>query len=221
MFIIIAGCSETGYQLARLLLVSGHEIAVIEHSQSRCQLLREELGSVAVHGDATNPEDLKRAGVARADTVVALTGRDETNLVVCQLARQLFAVARIAAVIKDAKNQPIFRLLGVDLIVNSADLILDSLEQGIAEVNLRRRLTLRIPNTSIVSIAVPEDAAVVGKRLEELQREIPARSFIALVIRKDRVLKPAALALAGGDELFAVTVTEEEQALYDLFTGVV
>ena len=221
MFIIIAGCSETGYQLARLLLVSGHEIAVIEQSQSRCQLLREDLGSVAVHGDATNPEDLKRAGVARADTIVALTGRDETNLVVCQLARQLFAVARIAAVIKDAKNQPIFRLLGVDLIVNSADLILDSLEQGIAEVNLRRRLTLRIPNTSIVSIAVPEDAAVVGKRLEELQREIPARSFIALVIRQDRVLKPAALALAGGDELFAVTVTEEEQALYDLFTGVV
>ena len=221
MFIIIAGCSETGYQLARLLLVSGHEIAVIEQSQSRCQLLREDLGSVAVHGDATNPEDLKRAGVARADTVVALTGRDETNLVVCQLARQLFAVARIAAVIKDAKNQPIFRLLGVDLIVNSADLILDSLEQGIAEVNLRRRLTLRIPNTSIVSIAVPEDAAVVGKRLEELQREIPPRSFIALVIRKDRVLKPAALALAGGDELFAVTITEEEQALYDLFTGVV
>ena len=218
MFIIIVGCSPTGYHLARLSLVSGHEVVVVEQSEARCQLLREELGSVALHGDGADPEDLQRAGITRADTVVALTGRDETNLVVCQLAKQRFLVDRTVAVIKDAKNQPIFRLLGVDLIVNSADLILDRLEQGIADVNLRRRLTLRIPNTSIVSVALSEDAPVVGKRIEDVA--MPARSFVSLVIRKDRVLKPAGLTLAGGDELFAVTVAEEEQELYDIFMGV-
>ncbi len=226
MFIIIVGCSETGFGLARLLLVSGHEVAVVERSQARCQLLWTELGSVAVLGDGVDPEDLKRAGINRADVVVALTGQDDTNLVVCQLAKHQFHIDRTAAVIKDAKNQPIFRLLGVDLIVNSPDLILDSLEQGIAEVNLRRRLTLRIPNTSIVSIAVPHDAAAIGRLLTDVghnpqvDTEILNHSFVCMVIRGRQTLPPTGLTVAENDELFAVTTADEEPKLYELFTGV-
>lgn len=219
MFIIIVGCSATGYHLSRLLMVAGHEVVVVEKNLARCQLMWEEMGSVVLQGDGADPADLKRAGAVRADVLVAVTGRDETNLVVCQLAKRLFSVERTIATIQDPKNQPIFRLLEVDVVVNASDLILGSLERGIVDQNLHHLMSLRVPDALLISISIPEDAAVVGKRLAEV--ELPPRSFVSLVIRQDRVMTPRDdLALAGHDELYAVTMRDEEATLYQILTGV-
>ena len=219
MFIIIVGCSETGYHLSKLLMVAGHEVVVVEKSLARCQLMWEELGSVVVQGDGADQEDLKRAGAARADTLVAVTDRDETNLVACQLAKHIFSVGRTIATIKDPRNQTIFRVLAVDVVVNSGDLILGALERSIADQNLHHLMSLRVPNAVLISVTIPEDAAVVGQRLEQV--ELPPRSFVSLVIRQDRVMTPRAdLVLVEQDELYAVTMRDEEQTLYEILTGV-
>ena len=84
MYIVIVGCSEAGYYLARALVTSGHEVAVIERDRDRHQLLTEGLGIVALLGDGADIETLDKAGAGRADVVVALTGVDATNLVICQ-----------------------------------------------------------------------------------------------------------------------------------------
>jgi trk system potassium uptake protein TrkA len=219
MFIIIVGCSEIGYHLSKLLMVTGNEVVVMEKNLARYQLMWEEMGSVVVQGDGADQSDLKRAGAARADTLVAVTDRDETNLVACQLAKHIFSTARTIATIKDPKNQPIFRLLGVDVVVNSSDLILNRLERSIVDQNLNHLVTLGASDSILISITIPEDAAVVGKSLSEVA--LPPRSFVSLVIRQDRVMPPSGdHTLAAHDQLYAVTATDEEQRLYDILTGV-
>ena len=235
MFVIIVGCSATGYHLAKLLMVAQHEVVVLEKSLARCQLLWDELGSIVIHGDGTDLLDLRRAGITRADTVVAVTGKDETNLVVCQMAKHAFSVDRTVAIIKDTKNQTVFRILGVDSVINSGDLVLDTLERTIVESSFNHLSTIRDPNTFLVSLTIPDDASAVGKTLAELgmARQLnendQARddsnpfpeSFPCVVARGGKPMAPAAdMVLEAGDELFAVTTSEEESDFYEKLTGI-
>lgn len=235
MFIIIVGCSATGYHLARLLLVAQHEVVILEKSLSRCQLLWDELGSIVIHGDGTDLVDLQRAGANRADTIVAVTGRDETNLVVCQMAKHAFSVDRTVATIRDTKNHTVFRILGVNSVVNAGDLVLDVLERTIVESSFNHLSTLNEPNTFLVSLTIPEDSSAVGVSLEELgiirrtneddqgrNGDVPfAKSFPCVVVRGGRPLAPSGdLALEAHDELYLVTTSDEESELYEKLTGI-
>ena len=219
MFVAIVGCSAVGYHLAKVLLSAGHEVVVIERNPARSQLLYEELGSIVLRGDGTDAGALKLAGVSRADILAAVTNRDETNLVACQLAKHLFQVPRTMALVRDTKNEPVFHVLGVDVVVNATHLVVNSLEEGVPGRPLIHLLNLRVPDTALVSVAIPEDSAAVGKRLDEL--ELPPHSFISLVIKRSQAELPANnLVLEGRDEVVAVTMTDEEQTLYDILTGV-
>ena len=219
MFVIIVGCSAAGYHLSKLLMVEQHEVVVVEKSITRCQLMWEELGSVIIQGDGTDLVDLRRAGIARADTVVAVTERDETNLVICQMAKHAFSVERTVATIRDPQNQPIFRLLGVDAVINIGDLVLGSLERSIVGGSFNHLANIREPNTFLVSMTIPDDADIVGKQLSDI--EPLDHSFISVVVREDRPM-PALqdLILRANDEVYAVTVSDEEATLYERLTGV-
>lgn len=219
MYILVIGCSAIGYHLTKALLASGHEVMVVEKNQVRCDMLTEELGSVALQGDGADESTLKEAGATRADLLIAATGRDETNLVACQLARHVFQTSRTMALIKDPKNEPIFQILGVDVVINSTHLILENLEERIPGRTFLRLMNLRSSAIGLVSITIPEDAAVVGRRLEEV--ELPPRSFISLVVKTNGVESPSGdLVLEAEDEIIAVTPSGGEQTLYDILTGV-
>ena len=235
MFVIIVGCSATGYHLAKLLLVAQHEVIVLEKSLARCQRLWDELGSVVIHGDGTDLVDLRRAGITRANTVVAVTDRDETNLVVCQMAKHAFSVDRTIATIKDTKNHTVFRILGVDSVVNSGDLVLDVLERSIVESSFNHLSPLRGPNTFLVSLIIPDDASAAGMSLRDLGiiRQLSENeqernedgqfleSFPCVVVRGGHPLVPVGdTVLEAQDELFAVTTSAEESRFYEKLTGI-
>ncbi len=219
MFILVIGCSEVGYHLTKALLASGHEVVVVEQNHVRCELLNEELGSVALQGDGTDQQTLRKGGADRADVLIAATDRDEANLVACQMAKHVFQTSRTMALIKDPKNEPIFQILGVDVVVNSTHLILESLEERIPGRPLLRLMNLRSSSMELVSITIPHDAGLVGKRLGEV--ELPPRIFISLVVKASRVEPPSAdLLLEAEDEIIAVTPSGGEQILYDILTGI-
>ena len=219
MYIVIVGCSEVGYHLTKALLASGHEVVVVEKRAERCQLLSDESGIVTIQGDGTDESVLRKSGITRADVLVAVAGRDESNLVICQMAKHIFQVSRTMALVKDPKNEPIFHVLGVDVVVNAIHQILASFEEGVPGQPLIHLLNLRIQGLELVSVSVPNDAAIVGKRLREI--ELPPGSFISLVVKKDGAELPSdALVLEPEDELVAVTRTGQEQVLYDILTGV-
>ncbi len=222
MFILIVGCSPTGYHLAKRLLVEGNEVMVLEKNLARCQMMWDEMGSIIMQGDGSDPVDLKRAGAARADTLVAVTDRDETNLVVCQVAKHVFSVEKTVATIKDHKNQPIFRMLGVDSVVNLPDLVLNSLEQTVLGSGFNHLATLRNPGSFLVSVTVPADAALVGKTLSDVKPNTGLeKSCVTLVMRGGEPRLPGEdLVYEAEDEVFAITTADEEQTLYDQLTGV-
>ncbi len=219
MYVVIVGCSESGYHLSKALIAGGHEVVLIEKNLERFQLLTEELGSVALLGDGTDEVTLKRAGVARAEVVVSLTGVDATNLVISQMAKHIFKVPRTMALIKDPKNEPIFHEVGVDVVVNSTHLVLASLEEGVPGRPLVHLMNLRVPGMEILSVSIPEDSNIIGKRLMEI--ELPPNSFFSLMINKSGATLPTGRSVVEPeDELVAVTPAGEEQILYDILTGV-
>ncbi len=174
---------------------------------------------MALLGDGTDEATLKRAGIARADVVVSLTGADATNLVVSQMTKHIFQVPRTMALIKDPKNEPIFHEIGVDVVVNSTHLVLASLEEGVPGRPLVHLMNLRAPGMELVSVSIPEDANIIGKPLNEI--ELPPNSFITLMVKKGGAALPTGRSVVEpDDELVAVVPEGEEQILYDILTGV-
>ena len=219
MFIVIVGCSASGYHLSKALIAGGHEVVVIEQSLERFDLLRDELGTVALLGDGTEELTLKRAGIARADVVVSLTGVDATNLVISQMTKHIFHVPRTMALIKDPKNEPLFHEVGIDVVVNSTHLVLESMEAGVPGRPLIHLMNLRVPGLELVSISIPEDSNIIGKHINEI--ELPPNSFITLMVKKTGATLPNGRSVVEAeDEIVAVTPEGDEQILYDILTGV-
>lgn len=219
MYIVVVGCSKVGYHLVRALLAMGHETLVIDKDPHRCESLQEELGSVALQGDGTEVQVLKKAGAARADVVIAVSPRDEDNLATCQIAKHLFKTRNTMALVTDPQNEALFKLLGVDVTINSTRLTLSAIEEEIPGHPLVHIMDLKALRMEMVSVNIPSDAAVVGKALGDV--ELPPGSFIALVVKgHGPVLPSEEVVLDSGDDVVAVTSPEEEQLLYETLTGV-
>ncbi len=131
MFIIIGGGGKVGYYLTQALLEQGHEVVLIEQAPRKAAALTEKLGNVVMEGDAADATTLENAGIVRADIVIAVTGHDEDNLVICQMAKRKFKVGRTIARINNPKNERIFERLGIDTTVSTTNLVLNAIGQGI------------------------------------------------------------------------------------------
>jgi trk system potassium uptake protein len=216
MYIIVAGGGKVGFYLARELIAQGHEVLLIEKSGARCEVIAAELGNVVQRGNADEASVLAEAGTNRANVVVAVTGDDEDNLVICQVAKRRFKVPRVIARINNPKNEGIFRLLGIDATVSSTDLILSVIEQEIPEQALVPLLRLRHADVEVVDITLPRDSSLDGVALRELR--LPPESLIAFVIRGGESIFPTGTTtLRSGDEILALTRPAYEEDLRKLF----
>lgn len=221
MYIVVVGCGRVGYQLTRALLAMGNEVLVIDKDSTRCEALRDEIGSVAVayNGDGTTVEALTEAGVVRADVVIAVMTRDEDNLCACQIAKHLFHTPNTMALIRDPQNEPLFKLLGVDVSINATQLIVSTIEEELPGRALVHLMNLNSLDLKMISVKIPPDAAVVGKELGSVN--LPPNSFVSLVVKPQRPLLPADdVVLNSGDDVVVVASSDEEQLLYEALTGV-
>ena len=158
MYVLVAGGGKIGYYLARSLLNDGHEVLIIERDRRRADSIAEDLGSVVLRGDACEASTLAEAGAARADVVVAATGDDEDNLVICQLAQRKFNAGRTVARINNPKNRRIFNLLGLDVAVSATELILTQIQQQLPGHSLVHLIKLRAQDLELIE-------ATLGPRL--------------------------------------------------------
>jgi trk system potassium uptake protein TrkA len=215
MFILVAGGGKVGYYLAKTLLNEGHEVLIVERDVQKVEQINEELGGVVLRGDASEASTLDQAGVGRADVVVAVTGHDEDNLVICQLAKRKFAVARTIARCNNPKNEEIFRILGVDATVNSTDIILEQIQQRLPAQALVHLRVLREADLELVEAGVHERSTAIGKPLRDLA--LPQDTVVLVVIHegKTTVATPDTR-LAAGDQIIALTRTEQEAPLRDV-----
>ncbi len=157
MYVIVAGGGKVGYYLTKALHGAGQEVTIIEKARRRFDLLQEEFGDAALLGDACEVTTLDQAGAARADLVAAVTGDDEDNLVICQMAKRKFNVKRVIARINNPKNEVTFQLLGIDETVSSTKLIYSLIEQEVEVADVIPLTALRRGHLELVEVALPED----------------------------------------------------------------
>jgi trk system potassium uptake protein TrkA len=187
MYILVAGGGKVGANLARTLLHPrhghpGHEVTLIEQRRDRFEALETEFEHQVQHGDATELHVLERAGIARPpDIVVAATGDDEDNMIICQIAREKYGVEKVIARVNDPRNQAHFDLLGISPTVCATSNIMALIEHEVPEHDLIHLLELRKENLEIVEVQIDKKAPCAGKPLDKLQ--LPSGAQVISVMR--------------------------------------
>jgi trk system potassium uptake protein TrkA len=216
MYIIIAGAGKVGWNLARELIDDQHEVTVIESDRSRYLTVEEELEHAIQHGDASELWVLERAGIVRADMVVAVTGDDEDNMLISQVAKEKYLVEHTIARVNNPRNLEHFDLLGVRPVVSATDLILRLIEHEVPHHGLVHLLDLRQEQLEIIELEVAEGAPAAGKAIGEL--DLPEGCLVVSVLRDGTGFVPKAdTVVQPGDEVLAVLGPGDEPEVIKLF----
>jgi len=213
MYILICGGGKVGANVARLLLRAGHEVTLIEQRVDRFAALEEEFEHLVQRGDATELFILERAGVKRPpDLVLAVTGDDEDNLIICQLAKEKYHVPKVIARVNDPRNQAHFDLLGISPTVSATSTILALVEHEVPEHGLIHLLELKKENLEIVEISIDQKAACAGKTIRQVA--LPEGSRVISIVRDGRAEAPdGELQLEPGDSVLAILEPGKEDEL--------
>lgn len=218
MYLIVVGGGKVGYYLTQTLLSEGHELLLIEKNPRKCEIYEERFGSIVMNGDGAEASTLEAAGAARADVIIAVTGDDEDNLIICQVARQKFNVPRAISRVNNPKNEDVFKRLGITVTVSQTNVILHLIEQQIPEQNVLHLMTLRHAEIDIVNVRVSKDSPVVGRSLAEIT--LPRDCVLSAITRGPDVIIPTGQTiLQAGDEVIAVTHRDSEHALREMLVG--
>jgi trk system potassium uptake protein TrkA len=213
MYIIVTGGGKVGSNLVRSLLGMGHEVTLVEQRRDTFERLEAEFGHVVIQGDATEIFVLERAGIGRPpDLVVAVTGDDEDNLVVSQIAKDGYGVPKVIARVNDPRNQEHFDLLGITQTVCATSGILGLVEHEMPEHGLVRLLDLRAEGLVVVEVQIEPDSTAAGKPVSSL--ELPEGSRLLTVMRNGQAeIAVGSTVLGPGDQVLAILQPGKEDAL--------
>ena len=218
MFVLVVGGGKVGYYLTKELIESGHEVVLMEKDRVRADQIADEIGSVVIPHDGCEGKYLGEAGCTRADIVAAVTGDDEDNLVICQMAKHHFDVPRTIARVNNPKNESLFRHLGVDEIISPTRMILGSIEQDIPVHELLHLAALGEGELEIIEALLQPGSPAIGRSARDLTMPQGCSLFgvirdgAATPIRQDTVL-------AEGDKVIALGPSECEAMLHQALIG--
>lgn len=217
MYMIVVGGGNVGLYLGKKLISAGHEVVILErdprHGQRLASLIGEE--NVMV-GDGCELLTQKDAGFGRADVVVAVTGEDEDNLVVCQMAKTVWNVDRVLARVNDPSHEDIFRQVGIDETVSATSIIYSLIEQQISPDCVLPVGALGRGNIEVVEVEISSRSPLVGLAVRTIP--LPPQTNLVWILRDDQgLLVTGDTILQIGDFLVALVPREEAENLRELF----
>jgi trk system potassium uptake protein len=216
MYIIIVGGGNIGYYLAKTLVMARHEVLLLEKDRQRYRTIAEELGEVVMQGDGCEVAHQNQAGFGRADVVVAATGSDDDNLVVCQMAKMEHNVPRTISRVNDPRNEKLFTKLGIDATVSSTKIIYNLIEQEVGGGEVIPLAALNRGNIEIVEIEIGSRSPVIGREIRALK--LPPEALIISVIRDGHAILPSGDTLFElADSVIALVGADKEHELRDIF----
>lgn len=215
MFVVVVGGGKVGTYLAKRLLAEGKEVVLVEKDRDTYSALRPQLGESAMLGDGCEARVQKIAGFGRADVVAAVTGEDEDNLIIAQMALNKWGVHRTVARVNDPSHTWLFQRLGISAAVSATDVIYNLIEQQISPGQVIPLAALRLGNMEVVEITLTHRSPAVGRKIGELS--LPPNSNIVWLLRKDQgMLADASTELKAGDLIVALVPTEHEAKLREI-----
>jgi trk system potassium uptake protein TrkA len=212
MYVVVAGGGEVGFHLAKALIEAGHEVMVIEVDRRRAQWIEDRLGSVVLNAPADEGRYQLEAGCQRADAVLAVTGDDPKNLVICQLARyNCGPKGRVIARVNDPKNEIVFKTLGIDETVSSTRVLMSVIEQELPVGGFLPLMPLTGSQLEIIEAEIAAGSPAADRPVRALK--LPDGALIGGIVRQGRIVPGVAEAtLEQGDRVivFAPTAAEAE-----------
>jgi trk system potassium uptake protein len=217
VYVIVVGAGKVGWNLARELLAKDHEVTLIEADRRRYLIVEQELEHAVQYGDATELWVLERAGIQRADLVIAVTGDDEDNMLICQMAKEKYLCQRIVARVNNPRNLQHFKLLGIRPAVSATDLILRLIEHEVPQYGLVQLLALEGERLEIIELEVADGAPAAGQRVDDV--ELPEGSLIISVLRGGAGFVPKSdTVIQAGDEVLLILDPGLESSITPQFT---
>ena len=212
MRVCIVGGGKVGYYLSKTLMEHGHEPIIIEIDERTCSQLADSLDFPVIHGDGTLVEMLEIAKVDGCQALIGVTGKDEANLIACQLAKKVFGVKKTVARVNNPKNAPVLKELGVDIAVSSTDNIARLIEREVETDAIHHLMSIAGGDASLTEVLLPVDFKFSGRTLAEL--EIPHEVVIVFLTRGQELIIPRGnTVLLGGDKVVCVA---KNTAFHDL-----
>ena len=190
----------------------------MEKDRKMAEIIADQLGERVMHADGCEIRSMTEAGMGRANVVVAVTGDDEDNLVICQMAKRKFGVPRTIARVNDPKNEELFQELGIDQTVSSTRIIFNLIEQQIESGQVIPLAALKKGEIEVVEADITAGSPVDGQRIGQL--DLPPNTLVISVIRDGHALIPHAdTKLRQGDSVIAMLKADQEKELRSVFTG--
>lgn len=201
--ILIIGGFHKAKSLAVSLLKKGYKVTVINKSYEHCERLAETERLNVIYGDGSKSFVLEDAEVGEHNVAIVLTDSDESNLIICQMCKQIFHIPKTVCLLNDPQKTDFFYEMGVDRVVCALNMITNIMEEQAVMDVMTEMIPLEEGRIHIVELRVPEHARAIGKRLWELN--LPKEIIIGCVLRGDQSLIPRGdTRLMAGDNLLII-----------------
>jgi len=216
MFVLIVGGGKVGINTVRSLKRMGHEVMLVEQRRSRYDLLAEELHEQMLLGDGTEIWILEKAGIARADMVVAVTGDDEDNCVIAQIAKLKYGVKKVVARVNNPYNQPTYDMLGIDATICAAASMLSLIQHELPEHKFVPLLTFRRENVELAELEVGETSPFAHKLIADIS--LPDGVLLTAIMRGGKaMLAHGGAEILPGDYVLCLLEPNKEKELIHIF----
>jgi trk system potassium uptake protein len=218
MYVLIIGAGKVGWNLARELFEKDHEVTVVESSRHRYEIVEEELEHSIQYGDGTELWVLERAGIERADLVIAVTGDDEDNILISQVAKEKYGVEHVVARCNNPRNLQHFELLGITPTISATSLILRLIEHEVPKYGLVHLLDLKEEHLEIIEMDVAEGSAADGVTVKDLG--LPNGSLVISILRDHAGFVPTGdSVVSAGDQVLLVLDIGLEEEVTERFSS--
>lgn len=201
---IIVGGGKIGYNLMRTLHDRGIKTILVEKNEAICSKIAEELSVDVILGDGTDIRVLLDAGINDADVIAAVTGSDEANLVICEIAKASFFVSQTIARVNNPKNIEMFKALGIDKIVCSTEVIANLIENELEKDDYHVIQAFERGHMLLVEVNISDNSPWCDKKLKDL--DLPDDCVISTIFRTGKIIFPRGdTEIFGGDKVILVT----------------
>jgi len=215
MYVVVVGGGQVGVNLTKLLLAEGKEVLLVEKDPKRYAQLADEFGENVILGDGTELGTLMDTGANRADVLIAATGADQDNLIICQTAKILYLIPKTIARVNDPRNEELFQTLGVDATVSSTRIIGSLIEEKI-DPGMAIPLMALKGEVEIFQTELEADSPLLQKKLSKLK--LPEDVIIFAAIRGNEVIIPKGdTVFEEGDKLMVLAKKEGKEEFKKLF----
>jgi len=211
--ILIAGGGQIGTKLAELCSKEKHDVVLVEKEEKVAENLGEKLDALILRGDATDRKILKDGDIEHCDALVALTGDDKTNLMICEIAKD-FKVPTIVARVNDTSSEEIFMKLGITASINTTTSAVFAFKKAIEKPGERLVSLVAGEKAEIFEKVVSKKCKLINKTLGEIVEDF----VICAIYRNGELVKAKPnTKILEGDVLVICVPVERVKSVSELF----